>query len=509
MATRRRANDAGAPLYLVAALWASAATAVLALVTVIVDVFDGDLDEPLFIVVALAAAAAAFFSSRNGVVPEQARGVVVVSAIVVSWLIMVAWSVVAYLLTGSISRIDDALFESVAGYSTTHLSVLGDLEATSRPVLFWRAGTQWVGGLSALLMGSILLPFWVGGREMADPGGRRTGFRSLAPTPAVGVRNIMKLYGAFTAVSWLLLGVSGAGVFDGLTYAMTTVSTGGFSNHPDSLRYFDSAALEWVSGLLMLIAGTSAAFIWWLFRGSVKPLLRSLELRVYVAAVVVATVIFTLADAHDGSGWLVAVRHGFVTATAVLSTTGHWVTNWASWSAGAQFLLLLLVSVGSMSGSLGGGYRWLQVIETVKFVRRELMRQLHPTANMSIRVGERIATEQSLDQMNAQRSLLIVAVGVGSVALSVFGLGIDVSMAAAVSAVSTFGPGLSDLAASSNALQFEAPARFILAVLMFAGRLSVYPIFLALGTVSITLRRQMQGSEFAEARRERDRRRAR
>lgn len=480
----------GASPYAFGVLWASTTTMLLALFTVVVDAVDGAVDDPAFLIVGVGAGIAALLSGRQGVAPRRAPGVVVVTSVVVCWLTMVGWSTFAYLLTGTFGRFDNALFESMAGYSTTHLSVIGEFDQVTGSAYFWRAGTQWLGGLTALLTGAVLLPFWVGGREMSDPGGRRAGFRALAPTPAMGVRNIAKFYIAFTLVAWGMLGVSGAGIRDGLTYAMSTVSTGGFSTHPDSLSWFDSAALEWVTAGLMFVAGTSAAMIWWLMRGSARPLLRSVELRVYVGAVAAASLVFALADAQAGSSPATAARHGVVTATAVLSTTGHWVTDWTPWGTGVQFLLLLLVSIGSMAGSLGGGYRWLQVIETVKFVRRELTLLLHPTANVSIRVGDRFASERSLDQMNAQRTLLIGVVAIGSVLLSIFGLEIDVSVPAAVSAVSTFGPGLGELAASSDALQFDASARWVLAALMFAGRLSVYPIFLALGTAAEALRRQ-------------------
>jgi len=432
--------------------------------------------------------------------PSRTMGVTVLNGAVVAWICMALISTFVYVATGAISNVGDALFESVAGVTTTNLSAVPDIEALSRPMLFWRAGTQWLGGFAALIVGLIILPFWVHDREVRDLHSRGGAFKAIVPTPLVGLRNLGRWYVGFTAVAWLALGLAGMGVFDGLTYGMTSVSSGGFGNHPDSLAWFDSALVEWVAAVLMAVVGLSVPLMWWVLQGSFRPFFRSIEVRWYLTAITGASVLFWWAGTHpDGatgssSGHL---RDGAVTATSALSTTGFWSADWGAWSWGAPTILLLLVITGSMSGSVGAGFRWLRVIEVVKFLRRELTLQVHPHARVAVKVSGQIASERSLGQMNAHHVLVLVSIITGSLLLATSGLDVLTAVAASSSAISTFGPSLGDLAATDAAWTTGADTRVVLMVLMLAGRLSVYPMLLAIGSLGLWMRRRAEAARLS------------
>jgi len=484
----RTSGNPSASVYAIALGMAAGSSSLLAVSTGFVDLFDGSLDVFEVWPMAGLCLALTIWLLRDGVVPRRTRGSSILAATVVGWLALVLISTFVYIATGSISRFDDALFESTAGFTTTHLSVIGDIENVAQPMLWWRSGTQWVGGLAALVLGTTILPFWVNGREMVDPEGSGTGFKSFAPNPSLGIRNALRFYGGFTLLCALGLVVSGAGFFDAITYGMSTVSTGGFANHPDSIAHFNSPLMEWLVSIMMLIAGSSIALVWWMLRGSPGSMLRSLEARLYGGAVLVATIFFTMAELDNtanNAGLSDAIRHGWFSATAVVSTTGHWSTNWSGWGTGSTTLLLLLVGIGSMAGSIGGGYRWLHVAESLEDAKRAITLQLHPTAHKAVKVGNRAASERSIDQMHAQRTLIGVTVGTGAALLGVFGADLVEAFSLSVSALSTFGPALGEMAAASFIGDQSWPARLTLALLMFAGRLSIYPIPLVLGSVII------------------------
>jgi len=468
----------------------------LAALAILVEVLDGHVGDWEFAPLALANLAIGFLLLRRIDLPRRPPGAAVLTAIVFGLLSFALISTVTYLLTGVTTRFDDAFYESVSGYSTTGLSVLDPAELT-HGVLFWRAGTQWLGGFLGLIIGVVLLPFWVAGREFADPGGRSVGFKALAPTALLGLRHVAELYAALSAASIVLFFGAGMGWFDALTYGMTTISTGGFANHAASLAAFDSAAIEWVAAVIMFVAGSSIVIIWWCIRGAVGSFWQATEMRVYLIVAAISTIGFAFAETRatdEPLSALTALRHGAVTATSALSTTGHRVVDWGDWAAGPTAALFFIVLTGSMAGSIGGGYRWLRLIEAVKFARREVTMQLHPNAVVAVKIGGEPASDSSLGQMNAQQILVIVTTLVGAFGLAALGLSVLGSLSLTISAISTFGPGLGDVTTSEGSMivsgqALSAPARMVHAVLMFAGRISIYPVFTALGSLILGVRR--------------------
>lgn len=482
----------------VGVLGALVLTAILSALTIIVALVDAPgsiLNQWPVVLVGTGAVGISWRERSRLLHPSRTTGVAVLNGAVVGWMAVAVLSTFVYVATGAIPNVGDALFESVAGVTTTNLSAVADIEQLSRAMLFWRAGTQWLGGFGALVVGLILLPFWVHDRDVRDIHSRGSGYRAIVPTPLVGLRNLARWYVGFTVLAWTALGVAGAGVFDGLTYAMTTVSSGGFGNHPGSLAWFDSAAVEWVAVALMSIVGLSVPLVWWVLHGGVAPLFRSVEVRVYLGAIVGATALFWWAGTHpetEGASNLDHLRDGAVTATSALSTTGFWSADWGAWSWGSPTVLLLLIVTGAMSGSVGGGFRWLRVVEVVKFLWRELILQVHPKARVAVKVSGQIASERSLGQMNAHHILVLVSIVTGSLLLATSGLDVLTAMATAASAISTFGPSLGEFAATDAAWRAGFDTRVVLMGLMLAGRLSVYPLLLALGSLSLWCQRHTQ-----------------
>lgn len=455
---------------------------VVAASTVVIDLIDGDWAEPWFLVVAIIGVLAGVTggSLRSPGDPTTSGAMV---AAMTFWLTTIAASSVVYLLVGLPGGFGAAFFESAAGLTTTAFTTLegDDFSAVDRSILWWRAGSQLVGGLGALSLAAVILPFWGGGRELADPRSRTSQYRSLAPTPALGVRHIAELYGFLLLFTIVALMIAGVPWFDAVTFAMTTVSSGGFANDEAGVAALGSAGAEWILAAVMFAVGLSVAAAWWLLRGQIDVLWKSIEIRVYGAAVAIATIAFGFASADAGDGTATAIRNGFFAATSVVSTTGHRSADWATWGGGPLTLLLVLVAVGAMSGSTGGGYTWLRVIESLQYYRRELVRQVHPNAVITVKVGSRSASEQTIERVNAYFAASVMLVSLGVFSLALFGADLVTACSAAVSALSTFGPAFGDLAGSGSVdgvLSFGD--QVVLVPLMIAGRLAMYPTFVAL-----------------------------
>ena len=422
--------------------------------------------------------------------PAHAHRNGVITSLIASMSGLIVLSALVYWVVGAFDRPDDALFESVAGFSTTSLTVLSPVEEATRGVLFWRAASQWLGGGTAMLFAVAVLPFF-GATDLGYAHGQGANINAVAPRVWTGMERLAKLYVGLTTVIVLAYLSAGMGLFDAVTFGFTTASTGGFANYSDSIAHFDSAAIEWVAIAGMALAGTSMALLWWLVRGAPGSILRSIELRLYAFLLVAASVTVSVWTWDTGSSPEV-IREASFTVTASLSTTGFRVVDWGLWIWGAQVMILALVGIGSMSGSLGGGFRTLRAIEATRFVGRELRRQLHPRSREVIKIGDTVVSEEALWKMHAFQLLYIAVAAGGAFALALLDVDLVTAISGAISSLATMGPALGELTGFADATVLDAPSRAVLMVVMFLGRLAIYPVILAVGLLWISLRRQVR-----------------
>ena len=412
--------------------------------------------------------------------PWHRSAVRVLTTVVATAVGAVAVSTVVYLASGEVGRVDDALFESVAGFTTTSLTVL-DPEVLPTGLLWWRSITQWLGGAGALMFALVVVPTFGGQRrlsEVAEGRGRRA---VLSSTWSHTARRVLLAYAGLTGAVVVAYWLAGMGAFDAATFGLTTASTGGFANYRDSFAHFDSAAIEWVGAGAMAMAGVSVAVLVWIVRGQVQALWRSTELKLYLALMLASTVLVSAWTWQDTGGGADTIRRSFFTVTSAMSTTGHRVTDWGEWVAAPQALLLMLIGVGAMAGSAGGGFRVLRVIELLGIIRRELVLQLHPQAVVRVKVSGVAASEASLTRVHNFQILWVLAAAAGVFGIASLGADLPTALSGAISALATAGPGLGDLSGFADATVLAAPARAVVMALMFLGRLSIYPVVVVIG----------------------------
>ncbi|MGK0227206.1 MAG: trk system potassium uptake protein TrkH [Thermoproteota archaeon] len=464
---------------------AGLATALSAAMLAVSAVFAIGDDTRDFLVLATTAALCGVVGAsllRRPFSTSALRPVPTMSAAVCGFLLIAAISTIVYLATGAISRIDDALYESVAGVSTSALTLFDDPSVLGDGVLVWRSATQWLGGIGAIALAVGLLPFIGGSRELAGGPQRRARTRdALATRPLPAVRRVGTIYCVVTAVVTLALLMAGMDVLDAIAHALSTVSTGGFSTHADSIAHFDSVAIETVLVVAMLGAGSSVAFAWLLWRRNISETRRAFELQVYLVVVAAASLwIWWLRNDNDISASR-GFREAFFTVVSVMTTTGHRISDWGSWHPGAATLLLLLVVVGGTAGSVAGGLRWIRVIGMAQFVWRELQRQLHPRSVRTVKVGRSTISEASVDRMHAQMLYVMTVGAVASLVLGLFGEGLTEAITLTLSAISTMGPGFDEAGGIVTAADLTSPERAVLMPVMLTGRVFLYPAFIAVG----------------------------
>jgi trk system potassium uptake protein TrkH len=412
--------------------------------------------------------------------------------IVLAWLAAALLGSLPYLLASrGLGHWPDAFTESMAGLTTSNISVIGDPGKLPRSLLFWRQFSQWLGGLGVIVLTLALLPrLRVGGREptIAEPPGQEV--ERLSRGVKIVIRRFGLLYVALTLVAALaLIGLAlfdvddRLNVFDAIGLAFSAVSTGGFSTHAGSLADF-SVATQWVVFAFMALAGANIVL---LFRGLMRregrPLLRDSETRLYVVIALLGAVGITsaLIAGNVAHGWS-SIRQGLFESVSFLTTSGFTIDNISAWPLAATAILVGLALIGGCAFSLSGSQKILRVLIIGKVLRRELTQTVHPEAVLHIRVNRRRIDERAVRGMVAFVLVFFGLLALGVLALELdaarmdFTLNVFPALADATAAISNGGPGLGFAGPAGSFAPFSDVSKLVLSALMLLGRLEIIPI---------------------------------
>ena len=440
----------------------------------LIDLFKQGADSPTLLIMGSAMVFAGILLVGRVQNPDNIRPADVLVTTTLGVFLAVLLLAALYLLTGAIQSPDSALFEATTGITTTALSVI-DPRDLGYGLRFLRASSQWIGGFAALLTGIIVLPFFGFGREFTDRS-NSANHRPLVPDKWSGVRNIALLYIPCTVLVWFGYMLARKAPFEAALLAMSTLSTGGFTNSPTE---FADPAVQWVAIAGMILAGSSLVTIWHLVRGGGRPH-RQTGLMLYLGLHGVGVLLLALwATGPDLAG----LRQGLFVVAASISTTGFPMSVPGNWAPAAPVLLLLLISVGAMSGSAGGGLQVRQHRVLMKLAMREMARQLHPRAVLKVRLAGRIAREETLRQIVVLQFLFVAVVFATALLVAVLGLDLVGALSAAIHATATAGPVRTLSGEIVDPINWPSSVRMALLPAMIFGRLSIYPAVLAIAAL--------------------------
>jgi len=304
-----------------------------------------------------------------------------------AWIIACLLGALPYYFSGCIPRFTDAVFESVSGFTTTGLTVLRDIETAPLPVLFWRALSQWLGGLGILLFITVLLPM-LGSGGFQIYSAEESGPEKEKITRHVNrsAHIILLVYAGLTVTEIFLLRCFGVNWFDAVTHAFSTMATGGFCPHGSGIAFYHSPAVEWVLAAFMFLAGFNYLLIWRMLRGKFHDFLRNSEAKVYTAIVILASIIIAIAVFSAGDSPESGARNALFNTVSILSTTGFSNADTGAWPALAQGMLFFLMFLGGCSLSTAGGVKIIRYVILAKQANNEMKRIIHPRGVFNIRL---------------------------------------------------------------------------------------------------------------------------
>ena len=304
-----------------------------------------------------------------------------------TWALACLLGALPYYFSGCIPRFTDAVFESVSGFTTTGLTVLRDIDTAPLPVIFWRALSQWLGGLGILLFIAVLPPllgsggFQIYRTEISGPEKGKVTHRINR-----SARLILLIYAGLTAAETFLLRCFGMNWFDAVTHAFSTMATGGFSSHNGGIAFYRSPAIEWVVAVFMFLAGFNYLLIWRMLRGRFRDCLRNSEARAYTAIVVLVSMVITIVISSVGDSPKDGGRNALFNTISILSTTGFSCADTGAWPALAQGLLFFLMFLGGCSLSTAGGIKIIRYVILAKQTGNEMKKMLHLRGVFNIRL---------------------------------------------------------------------------------------------------------------------------
>jgi trk system potassium uptake protein TrkH len=452
-------------------------------VTTLVALAYGGPDVPAFAGAALLTAVAALVGYRRTSLDRDLsvrEGYAVVS---LSWLAIGIAGAIPFLLAGTTRSPIAALFESISGFTTTGATIFADIETLPHGILFWRALTQWIGGMGIIVLGVAVLPFLgVGGMQLfrAEVPGPTP--ERLRPRIAQTAKSLWFVYAGLTIVQAALYMAGGLSIFDSVTHAFTTLSTGGFSPRNASIAAFDSAWIQYVTIVFMYLAGINFTLHYRAATGKPSRYLADAEWRAYTLIAVGATLLVLLSVLASGLyvdlGIERAFRDALFQVVSIATTTGFVNYDYELWPAATHLVLLILMFVGGMAGSTAGG---MKVIRAYAFARHgltALKRSLHPRAIIISRIGRKAIRESDLLTILAFILLYLGLFVAGALALTLLGNDLVTSIGASAATIGNVGPGLGLVGAVDNYGGLGPVSQLVCIFLMLVGRLEIFTVLL-------------------------------
>ena len=406
------------------------------------------------------------------------HGVILVSA---TWLALPLVACVPLMMVcNAIGRELDfsyAYFEAVSGLTTSGATVLQGLDSLPLSINVWRTFLQWIGGMGILVLAVAVLPmFGMGGSQMfrAEVAGPIKDSR-LTPRITQTAKGLWGIYAAMSLACFLAYWAGGMQPMDALMHMFATVSLGGLSSHDMSFGHFDSALLEGIAIVFMLIGSCSFALYFVAVRKrSLRICWRDIELRATLLTLLGGGAIVSLVLwAQGGKAPLEAIRHGFFNAISVGSTTGFSSTDFLAWPAFAPLFMLMLSGVATSAGSAGCGIKMVRVLILLKQARREMTRLAHPRAVQPVTLGATVVEHRDIFAVLAFMLVYGGTIVVLGMLMVLSGLEPVTAFSAVIASVNCMGPGLGEVGPAAHYGVLTEFQVWICSIAMVLGRLEM------------------------------------
>ncbi len=454
--------------------------ALVLILPALVGVFYGENPSPFLITSAILMLLAVLVGRKK---PENRtiygkEGFVIIAS---AWILWSIFGAIPFCLSGAVPSYIDALFEMVSGFTTTGSTILNKMEGIpmERSIHFWRAFSHWIGGMGVLVF--VLVVVSLEDKHSMHliraevPGPEKD---KLVPRARTSARILYGMYLILTVAEVIFLLFGGMDLYDSIIHAFSTAGTGGFNNRDASVAYYDSAYIDGVLTVFMILFGINFNMYYLLLLKKFKDVFKNEEVRAYLGVITVSIVTITINIANQYESIMKGFRYAAFHVASIITTTGFVATDFDVWPELSKMVLLALMVVGACAGSTGGGMKVSRVLILLKSLKAELRRIVHPKTVYVIQVNGKKVSDDTVHAAYVYLIAYVAIVIVSVLLVSLDGFDLETNFSGVLTTLNNIGPGLSMSGPIENFSIFSPLSKIVFCFDMLIGRLEIFPMLI-------------------------------
>lgn len=406
------------------------------------------------------------------------EGLVIVGS---AWILWSLFGALPFFISGCIPNYLDAFFETVSGFTTTGSTILTNIEALPMGMAFWRSLTHWIGGMGVLVFVMMLTSLddessmHLMRAEVPGPEADK-----LVPKARSTAKILYSMYFVLTAAEVVFLLFGGMSFYDALIHSFSTAGTGGFSNRNASIAYYDSAYIDGVITVFMILFGVNFNIYFLLRLKNWKAALKNEELRGYLGIILASMAVITLNIMGMYGNILHAFRYASFQVGAIITTTGFCTANFDQWPELSKVILLGLMVIGACAGSTGGGIKVSRFLILMKSVKQEIRRMLHPKSVTIVQINGKKVGRDTMHGVYIYFICYILIMMLSVLLVSINNYDFTTTFSSVLTTLNNVGPGLARVGPIENFSGFSPLSKIVFCLDMLIGRLEIFPYLLLL-----------------------------
>ena len=396
-----------------------------------------------------------------------------------AWVMVAVFGSLPFMLSVKTFSFSEAFFESMSGITTTGATIISDLDNSPKSILLWRAIMQWLGGIGIVVMAITILPLLkVGGMQLFKMEGPDSTEKILPRTFEVATI-IISTYIALTFLCGFFYWIFGMSIFDSISHAMTTIATGGFSTHNESIGFFKNSNIEIVASIFIILG--SIPFISYLkfLQGNRKIFFQDVQIKglIYLLIISIIVMFLYLLFINYDSGVLDKIRISSFNVISILSGTGYVTDDFGLWGKFSLIFFLFLMFIGRCAGSTACGIKIFRLQMLLIFLRNQIKKIVSPNSVIVTKYNNQKISDNFFNSVIIFIFTFLFIFLIIAMLLSISGLDFITSISGAASSISNVGPGLGDMIGpNGNYKDIPDVSKWILSAGMLLGRLELFAV---------------------------------
>jgi len=397
--------------------------------------------------------------------------------VALGWTGMALFGALPFYISGAIPSFTDSVFESMSGFTTTGASILTDIESLPRSILFWRSFTHWLGGMGIIVFSLAILPILgIGGMQLFKAEAPGPTKDKLTPRVRETAKVLWVVYVLLSAAETILLMICGMDLFEALCHTFGTMATGGFSTRNTSIAAYENSWIHWIIIVFMIMAGANFALHYRAMAGKPLTYFKDAEFRFYLKVLGIASAVVFLFNLNRLESIGVGIRDSVFQVVSLCTTTGFATADYELWHPMTILVLILLMFMGGMAGSTGGGMKMVRCMIVLRHAHIEVKKLIRPNAVYPLRYGNKVMPPEIITNILGFFLLFIGIFVAGALALTAMGLDFATSFGSSIACLANIGPAIGRVGPTENYAFLPDPAKWILIVMMMMGRLELFTV---------------------------------